>query len=100
MRFAKTFVEVVADKKLATCVELKDIKDVKDTIYSMPYGANTNSLIVKKTEIIEGLFSKKEVEVGYFINPNYYICPNCGLVLPVISKADLEILFKQENTDE
>ena len=22
----------------------------------MPYGANTNSLIVKKTEIIEGLF--------------------------------------------
>lgn len=66
----------------------------------MPYGANTNSLIVKKTKIIEGLFSKKEVEVGYFINPNYYICPNCGLVLPVISKADLEILFKQENTDE
>lgn len=71
------------------------------TIYILaPYGANTNSLIVKKTEIIEGLFSKKEVEVGYFINPNYYICPNCGLVLPVISKADLEILFKQENTDE
>ena len=35
LRFAKTFVEVVADKKLATCVELKDIKDVKDTIYSM-----------------------------------------------------------------
>ena len=27
----------------------------------MPYGTNTNSLIVKKTEIMEGLFSKKEV---------------------------------------
>lgn len=25
----------------------------------MPYGINTNSLIVKKTEIMEGLFSKK-----------------------------------------
>lgn len=66
----------------------------------MPYGANTNSLIVKKTENIEGLFSKKEVEADHFINPNYYIYPNCGLVLPVISKADLEILFKKENTDE
>lgn len=53
----------------------------------MPYGTNTNSLIVKKTEIMEGLFSKKEVEVNHSINPNYYICPNCGLALPVISKA-------------
>lgn len=66
----------------------------------MPYGTNTNSLIVKKTEIMEGLFSQKEVEVNHSINPNYYICPNCGLALPVISKANLEILFKQENTDE
>lgn len=35
LRFAKTSVEVVADKNRATWVEPKDVKDVKDTIYSM-----------------------------------------------------------------
>ena len=72
----------------------------KEMIYRDDIRSLENSLIVKKTEIIEGLFSKKEVKADHFINPNYYICPNCGLTLPVISKADLEILFKQENTDE
>lgn len=65
MRFVKTFVEVVADKKLATCVELKDIKDVS-------YNEDPFREITAETLLEAERFGKNFGHRGWINVPNRY----------------------------
>lgn len=56
----------------------------------MPYGVDTNSLILNIKKTNKTLLGKdKESWTQTCISTDYYICPKCGIIIRKISENDL-----------
>ena len=71
---------------------------IDNSLYGM--SSNYNTLVVDYTEDVEEDYIiaklKKERAKILEINPQYYVCPECGLVLQKIPKEDIDDVINAE----